>query len=264
MISKFFAALFLIDVINCVNYTRNTNFLYKYSNDRAIETKHLSGFNYSASPYVMRPHYLSRVENSRSLAKSASLPKPRIKVYRLNNSITKHFKVQNRTNQAKENVISLNQPSIIHRLHKNVANRLPALNQPRNFVHTREKPFEQKVEYNMEKPNPAISFLSNINFYLTKLQKESQNLESNYKQYGRRFFYLVKNRLKKAYEELRVNLCNNVLDTDDEFDDQFSDMNGYKYTFINSNNIIEKMKRNERRRTIRARNEKRLIRKICN
>lgn len=262
MISKFFAALFLIDVINCVNYSRDTNFLYKYNNDRAVEIKHLSGFNNSASGYGMRPHYLSRVENSRSLA--ASLPKPRIKVYRLNNSITKHFRVHNRTNEPKENFISLNKPSIIHRLHKNVANRLPTLNQPRNFVHVREKPFEQKVEYHVEKSSPAISFLSNINFYLTKLQKESQNLESDYKQYGRRFFYLVKNRLKKAYDELRANLCNSVLDTDDEIDDDLSDLNGYKYTFINSNNIIEKMKRNERRRTIRARNEKRLIRKICN
>lgn len=257
MISKIFVTFFLIDFINCVT---NTNFMYKFSNDRSIETSQLSGFNQSAiSPSAARP--VSRVENSRRLG---SMPRPRIKVYRLNDSLIKHLKV-NRSAEPKESLkISLKNPAFVNRLNKNVASRIYALNQERNLLRTREKPFEQKIEFNMEKTNPAIGFLSNIDFYLTKLQKESQNLETNYKQYGRRFFYLVKNRLKKTYDELKINLCNNVLDTDDEIDDDYADMDAYKYTFINSNNIIEKMKRNERRRTIRAKNEKRLIRKICN
>ncbi|RNA13881.1 hypothetical protein BpHYR1_017217 [Brachionus plicatilis] len=261
MISKCFAALFLIDVIYCVNYT---NFLYKHSNARAIETKQLSAFNHSINQSGMRPHYLSRVENSRRLAKPASLPRPRIKVYRLNNSIIKHLKV-NRTVEPKDSLkISLKNPTFVHRLNKNVASRISAIGRERNFVRTREKPFDQKVQFHLQKSNPAISFLSNVNFYLSKLQKEAQSLEGDYKQYGRRFFYLVKYRLRKAYEELRMNLCNNVLDTEDDIDEDYAEVDGYKYTFVNSNNIIEKMKRNERRRTIRAKNEKRLIRKICN
>ncbi|CAF0723133.1 unnamed protein product [Brachionus calyciflorus] len=263
----------LIDAIYSLNITKNSNFLYKHSLNKhvVVQTNQLNSFNnHSINKSGNRPIFTSKVYNSKQGIPVATTPvvKPRLKVYRLDNAFVKNLKV-NKTLEPKENLkISLKNSNFLNRHSKNgLVRKMEWSAQEPSFIKTREKPFQivkkgDTIQYN--KNNQTINFLSNVNFYLTKLQKEAEYLESNFKGYGKKFFYLLKFKLKNAYEELRLNLCNNVLDTDDEFDDDYADLERETYKYVNSNNIIEKMKRNERKRTIRAKNEKRLIRKICN
>lgn len=258
MITKLVLTCVLFDVIICLNVTKNTNFLHKHSTNKIIETNRLSLVNHSIIKSGNK--YTSKIDNSKKIQISSTI-RPKIKVYRLNNSLVKHFRI-NKTNDGKENSkISLKNMNVINRHYKNQHQQWTS--EERNLLKTREKPFLNGDAQNL-KHNQTIGFLSNINFYLMKLQKESDYLEANYKGFGKKFFYLVKYKLKNAYEELRLNLCNNVLDPDDEFDEDYSDLERETSNYMNSNNIIEKMKRNERRRTIRAKNEKRFIRKFCN
>jgi hypothetical protein len=122
--------------------------------------------------------------------------------------------------------------------------------------------------------NETVMFLTRVIYYINKLEKELLTMDQNrdLKIYGKKFYNLVREKLRASYDEMRMKFCNSL---DDDFNSQDGldnfDFTDDKPIYYNNNagvshkreNLIEKMyKREQKRRTARF-SKKRFARKIC-
>ena len=175
---------------------------------------------------------------------------PNIRVYRLTTRSPLHASLTTARRQA------LTQP----RQHRR-------MNPPSSSIYAHALSTQTMVNAKTEKSsahkrNFTIDFLTNVNFFLNKLEKEMEKTGEVYelKKYSKKFLNLVRSQLKPAYEEMKANICNFLDDNDEDMDDG----NIYNKRNDKNENLIEAMyKRDQRRRMARFSQKRRIIRRIC-
>jgi hypothetical protein len=119
------------------------------------------------------------------------------------------------------------------------------------------------------KRSDAISILTNVNFLISKLEREIMLLDQLFsrEKYGHKLIGVIRGQVKPAYEKIRAQLCNSMdFDKDDDQDVQ-DDSSIYFKKKENSSatsNLIEDLyKKDLKRRTARFSKNRRITRRIC-
>jgi hypothetical protein len=104
------------------------------------------------------------------------------------------------------------------------------------------------------KQSMLTNFLSKSKYFLSKLEKEAEIVETDFRFYGKKYYHLLRSKLKSAYEEMRRYLCNAF-----EFDHGPADsMIGVEPFDEDDFDDDDKKRRRQARYS-----EKRLFKKIC-
>lgn len=103
------------------------------------------------------------------------------------------------------------------------------------------------------KQSMLTNFLSKSKYFLSKLEKEAEIVETDFRFYGKKYYHLLRSKLKSAYEEMRRYLCNAF-----EFDYGSADKVIGVEPFDDDDLDDDKKRRRQARYS-----EKRLFKKIC-
>ena len=125
----------------------------------------------------------------------------------------------------------------------------PRFQQSTNLLTTLAEATSNDDAHLIDKQVLASNFLSKTTYLLSKLEKEAELVESEFKPYGKKYFHLLRSKLKSAFDNMRQDLCEAI--------DRDEDGNYYAATAAATD---ERAKQRRRARF----SDVRVFKKICN